>query len=67
MIQRAPPSQFGQFATDFDQSSVPEQAITRVSPMMQQHQLQIKLLQVPTHNRSLSSSNTAPPPPPYQP
>ncbi|KAG2200226.1 uncharacterized protein EV154DRAFT_559369 [Mucor mucedo] len=68
MLQRAPATRFGQFATDFDHSSSAPEQVTRVSPMMQQHQLQIKLLQVPTHNRTLSSSNTVvPPPPPYQP
>ncbi|KAG2233338.1 hypothetical protein BDF21DRAFT_397749 [Thamnidium elegans] len=67
---------FGQFASDFDNNvQPPKPAVVHVediSPMMQQHQLQLKLLEVPTHNRAASSSSsvshaTSPPPPPYQP
>lgn len=66
---------FGQFANDFNNNvEPPKPAIVHVedvSPMMQQYQLQLKLLQqqqeergannlqVPTHNRASSSSSSA--------
>lgn len=70
-------NRFGQFANDFNNSvEPPKPAIVHVedvSPMMQQYQLQLKLLQqqqqerkqsanslqVPTHNRASSSSSSA--------
>ncbi|KAI9359450.1 hypothetical protein BD770DRAFT_386073 [Pilaira anomala] len=76
---------FDQFATDFDPTvtalrslegqtmSTPPPPPAKLSPMMQQYQLQLKLLQVPTHHRASSSSSAASnssqhlPPPPYQP
>ncbi|GAA5799441.1 hypothetical protein EDC94DRAFT_401370 [Helicostylum pulchrum] len=68
---------FGQFASDFDNNVQPPKPavmhVEDISPMMQQYQLQLKLLEVPTHNRAASSSSssmshpTCPPPPPYQP
>lgn len=67
---------FGQFASDFDNNVQPPKPavvhVEDVSPMMQQYQLQLKMLEVPTHNRAASSSSsvshaTSAPPPPYQP
>lgn len=68
--------QFGQFASDFNSHiEQPPKTTTAavvshvedISPMMQQYQLQLKLLH--QENASSSSSNTiiTPPPPPYQP
>lgn len=70
-------NRFGQFANDFNNSVEPPKPaifhVEEVSPMMQQYQLQLKLLQqqqqerkqsanslqVPTHNRASSSSSSA--------
>jgi hypothetical protein len=67
-------NRFGQFANDFDNHiEPPKSAIVHVediSPLMQQYQLQLKLLKQQNSSTS-SSSNTSstpsPPPPPYQP
>lgn len=68
IIVQPPPmnERFGQFATDFDNHIEPPKpaVVEEPSPMMQQHQLNLKLhttIPIP------SSSSTNPPPPPYYP